>query len=47
MDRDILIYFGKKIKKLRKDINISQEELANRCELHRTYIGMIEHGEKI
>lgn len=38
--------FGKRIELLRKKQNLSQEELAFRCELHRTYIGAIERGEK-
>ena len=38
--------FGKKVKELRNEMGISQEELAYRAGLHRTYIGMIERGEK-
>lgn len=42
----ILTEFGEKVKSFREQINISQEELAFRAEMHRTYIGMIERGEK-
>lgn len=42
----ILINFGNRIRKLRKDKNLSQEELSFKANLHRTYIGMIERGEK-
>ena len=42
----ILIRFGDKVRKLRKERAISQEELAHQANLHRTYIGMIERGEK-
>lgn len=42
----ILILFGNKVKTFRKEKGISQEELAFRSELHRTYIGMIERAEK-
>ena len=34
------------IKSLRKSKGLSQEELAERCGVHRTYIGSIERGEK-
>lgn len=37
---------GKNIKKIRASKKMSQEELANVSELHRTYIGNIERGEK-
>lgn len=46
MDSDINIRFGKVIASKRKAIGISQEELAFRCGMHRTYIGAIERGEK-
>jgi transcriptional regulator with XRE-family HTH domain len=43
---DILIVLGDKVRELRKEINLSQEELAHRADVHRTYIGMIERAEK-
>lgn len=43
---DILKKFGERVRLLRKQKNISQEELAHRAGLHRTYIGMIERAEK-
>ena len=43
---DILNLFGENVRKYRRRLNISQEELANRADLHRTYIGMIERAEK-
>ncbi len=43
---EISISFGKLLKDLRKRKEISQEELAFRSNLNRTYIGMIERGEK-
>ena len=38
--------FGLLIRELRLEAQLSQEEFADRCELHRTYIGSIERGEK-
>jgi len=46
MNKEILIYFGKRIKEERKKHNYSQEQLAEKAGLHRTYIGMIERAEK-
>jgi transcriptional regulator with XRE-family HTH domain len=45
-DSEILKVFGQKVRAIRKDKNISQEELAFKAEMHRTYIGMIERAEK-
>ncbi len=42
----ILNIFGDNVRKYRRLLNISQEELAHRADLHRTYIGMIERAEK-
>jgi len=42
----ILIKFGHKIRQERLKQNLSQEELAEKANLHRTYIGMIERAEK-
>lgn len=38
--------FGAIIRELRTEKNLSQEELAFKARVHRTYIGMIERGEK-
>jgi transcriptional regulator with XRE-family HTH domain len=44
--KNILISFGDKVRLKRKDLGLSQEELADKAGLHRTYIGMIERAEK-
>lgn len=38
--------FGKRVRDLRKQKGWSQEELADKVGLHRTYIGTIERGEQ-
>ncbi len=43
---EILNIFGENVRKYRRLLDISQEELAYRADLHRTYIGMIERAEK-
>ena len=43
---EILLKFGNRVRELRKLKNLSQEELAYRADVHRTYIGMIERAEK-
>lgn len=44
--KDITKRFGNRIRELRKEEGWSQEELADKTGFHRTYIGMIERGER-
>ena len=44
--KEILIKFGEKVRDIRKEKGLSQEQLAFKADLHRTYIGMIERAEK-
>ena len=46
MKRDVLIKFGNKVREQRLLLGLSQEELAGRAGVHRTYVGMIERAEK-
>ena len=42
----VMITFGRNVQIARQELNISQEELAFRAGLHRTYIGMVERAER-
>ncbi len=46
MKREILLKFGKRVREKRLRLGLSQEELASKAGVHRTYIGMIERAEK-
>jgi transcriptional regulator with XRE-family HTH domain len=37
---------GENIRYLREQLNISQEELADRADVHRAYIGQVERAER-
>ncbi|MEN6489534.1 MAG: helix-turn-helix transcriptional regulator [Smithella sp.] len=41
-----LLKFGERVRQLRQVRGVSQEKLAELAELHRTYIGGIERGER-
>lgn len=45
-EKDIKELFGYNIKRLRKSKNLSQMELANRLDMHFTFISDIETGKK-
>lgn len=38
--------FAANVRKRRLELGLSQEELAERAGVHRTYVGMLERGEK-
>lgn len=44
--RNIKKIFGEKIKLVRKQKDLTQEELADKAGLHPTYIGQIERGKR-
>lgn len=46
MSKEVIIRFGQRVRNQRMKLGMSQEELAARANVHRTYIGMIERAEK-
>lgn len=46
MNRKILIAFGCKLKSLRIKAGFTQEQLATKAGLHRTYVSSVERGER-
>jgi len=43
---DIRARFGRAVRKRRQELGLSQEELADRAGIHRTYVGDVERGER-
>jgi transcriptional regulator with XRE-family HTH domain len=46
LPKQILKSFGQRVREERLKQNLSQESLAEKAGVHRTYIGMIERAEK-
>ena len=46
MNRMVLFHLGKAIRLHREVLGITQEELADRANFHRTYVGQVERGER-
>jgi transcriptional regulator with XRE-family HTH domain len=40
------VSFGIRVRELRLRLGLSQEDLAERADLHRNYVGGIERGER-
>jgi transcriptional regulator with XRE-family HTH domain len=45
-DRRFLQALGFRIRELRLTHNWTQQDLAKKCDLHRTFIGSVERGER-
>jgi transcriptional regulator with XRE-family HTH domain len=46
VDRDPRVQFGANLRSRRLALGLSQEEFAEKADLHWTYIGGIERGER-
>ncbi len=43
---DVRRVLGRRVRSLRQTLGISQEELADRADLHRNYVSSVERGER-
>jgi transcriptional regulator with XRE-family HTH domain len=44
---ELAVKFGEEVRQLRSNRKRSQEDFAEDCGIHRTYVGAIERGEKV
>lgn len=44
---EVATRFGQNLVRCRRRANLSQEELGSRASLHRTEIGLLEHGLRV
>lgn len=44
---ELALRFGANLRRCRRRAGLSQEELGSRASLHRTEIGMLEHGMRV
>ena len=47
LSRQVAVRFGENLHRARRRLGLSQESLAVRASLHRTEIGMLEHGQRL
>ena len=45
-EKNINVIVGKNIRAMREKMDLSQDAFADLCEVHRTYIGSVERGER-
>jgi transcriptional regulator with XRE-family HTH domain len=45
-DKRFLRELGDRLRERRQSCGLTQEELAKRCRLHRTFVGSVERGER-
>jgi transcriptional regulator with XRE-family HTH domain len=43
--KGLLLAFGRRVRELRQEQGFSQESFADKCGVHRTFMGTIERGE--
>ena len=46
MEKELLTLFGKRVKELRINLKLTQDQFAQKTGLHKNYIGMVERGER-
>ena len=45
-DRRFLEAIGHRVRERRMALELTQAELAKKCDLHRTFVGSVERGER-
>lgn len=45
-NKQFILFLGKKIRLEREKLGLTQEQMGKRLKMHRTYVGMVERGEK-